>query len=135
MTMSEFLTAASEQAIVVINGLALLIIVVGTVKAFFAAVRLIARPDHHRQPGEVWLEFGRWLVAGLTFQLAADIVETSITTRWEALGRLAAVAAIRTFLNFFLERDMADVRERFETGEGDMSEFVPSRIKPLKPIA
>jgi uncharacterized membrane protein len=54
--------------------------------------------------------FARWLVAGLTFQLAADIVETSISTSWEAIARVAAVAAIRTFLNYFLERDLAELR-------------------------
>jgi uncharacterized membrane protein len=61
---------------------------------------------------EVWLRYGRTLVAGLTFQLAADIIESSITTEWEAVGRLAAIAVIRTFLNYFLERDLADIRER-----------------------
>jgi uncharacterized membrane protein len=60
----------------------------------------------------VWLRYARWLVAGLTFQLAADIIETSITTSWDAVGRLAAIALIRTFLNYFLERDLEDVRQR-----------------------
>jgi uncharacterized membrane protein len=60
----------------------------------------------------VWLKYSRWLVAGLTFQLAADIIESSITTSWDAVGRLAAIAVIRTFLNYFLERDQAEVRER-----------------------
>lgn len=50
-------------------------------------------------------------VAGLTFQLAADIVETSIMADWEAVGRLGVIAVIRTFLNYFLERDLGEVRE------------------------
>jgi uncharacterized membrane protein len=64
------------------------------------------------QPREIWLRFARWLVAALTFQLAADIIETSITTSWEAVGRLAAIAVVRTFLNYFLERDLAEMRGR-----------------------
>jgi uncharacterized membrane protein len=51
-------------------------------------------------------------VAGLTFQLAADVIETSIAPTWDGIGRLAAIAVIRTFLNYFLERDLADIRER-----------------------
>ena len=47
----------------------------------------------------------------LRSQLAADILETSITTSWEAIGRIAAIAVIRTFLNYFLERDLAEGRE------------------------
>ena len=45
-------------------------------------------------------------------QLAADIIETAITTDWEAIGRVAAIAVIRTFLNYFLERDMSETREQ-----------------------
>jgi uncharacterized membrane protein len=45
----------------------------------------------------------------LTFQLAADIIETSLAPSWEDIGKLAAIAAIRTFLNFFLGRDLVEV--------------------------
>jgi uncharacterized membrane protein len=58
------------------------------------------------------MRYARWLVAGLTLQLAADIVDTAIAPSWDEIGKLAAIAAIRTFLNFFLERDMDEVRER-----------------------
>ncbi len=52
-------------------------------------------------------------MGGLTFQLAADILETSIAPTWDEIGRVGAIAVIRTFLNFFLERDLAEV-ERHE---------------------
>ena len=60
----------------------------------------------------MWLHYARWLVAGLTFQLAADILATSIAPNWDELVRLATVAAIRTLLNFFLERDLSEFRRR-----------------------
>ena len=60
----------------------------------------------------MWLRYARWLVAGLTFQLAADILETAVTESWDAVGRIAAVAAIRTFLNYFLDRDLTEIRDR-----------------------
>ena len=59
-----------------------------------------------------------WL-AGLTFQLAADVLATAVTMSWEEVGRLAAVAAIRTFLNFFLERDLNAARETREKSTAD----------------
>jgi uncharacterized membrane protein len=55
---------------------------------------------------------GPLVVAGLTFQLAADVLETAITTSWDEVARLAAIAAIRTFLNYFLERDLSEIRVR-----------------------
>jgi uncharacterized membrane protein len=106
------LTVATEYAIVIIDGLALLIIVVGTLEAFVNGLRVMLASGSGHEKRDVWLRYARWLVAGLTFQLAADIIETTITTSWEAIGRLAAIAVIRTFLNYFLERDLADVRER-----------------------
>ena len=59
----------------------------------------------------IWLHFARWLLIGLEFALAADIVATTVAPTWEDLGQLAAIAGIRTFLNVFLERDIHDVRD------------------------
>jgi uncharacterized membrane protein len=110
--MKEWLIVITEHAIVIIDALALLIIVGGTLEAFAKGLRSMIGSASGHERRDVWLRYARWLVAGLTFQLAADIVETSITTSWESLGRLAAIAVIRTFLNFFLERDLVEVRER-----------------------
>jgi len=108
----QWLVFATENAIVIIDLLALVVIVVGTIEAFFGGLRtMLGSPSGHEQR-DVWLRYARWLVAGLTFQLAADIIETSITTSWEAVGRIAAIAVIRTFLNYFLERDLGEVRDR-----------------------
>ena len=116
--MKQWLIFATENAIVIIDTLALVIIVVGTVEAFVGGLRaMLGSPSGHERR-DIWLRYARWLVAGLTFQLAADIIETSITTSWEAIGRIAAVALIRTFLNYFLDRDLEDVRRRQrEAGE------------------
>ena len=110
--MKELLTAITENTALVIDALALIVIVAGTIEAFIKGLHLMLSSPSSHERRDVWLRYARWLVAGLTFQLAADIIETSITTSWEAVGRLAAIAAIRTFLNYFLERDLAEVRER-----------------------
>jgi uncharacterized membrane protein len=113
----EWLFVATDYSVTVIDGLALIIIVVGTVEAFFGGFKalLFSSADGHDRR-DVWLRYARWLVAGLTFQLAADILETAITSSWEAVGRIAAIAVIRTFLNYFLERDLGEIRHRQGTG-------------------
>jgi uncharacterized membrane protein len=70
------------------------------------------------QRRETWLTFARWLIAGLTFQLAADIVQTTVAPTWDEIGRVAAIAGIRTFLTFFLDRDIDAVRERQRESPG-----------------
>jgi uncharacterized membrane protein len=108
--MEEWLHLVTKDVVVVIDGMALIIIVIGTVEAFFAGLR-VAFPARRANRGfrAVLLRYGRWLVAGLTFQLAADIIETSIAPTWQDVGQLGAIAVIRTFLNYFLERDLAEL--------------------------
>lgn len=53
------------------------------------------------------LNFGRWLSLALEFQLAADIVNTTVAPSFEALGKLGVIALIRTFLNFFLTKELS----------------------------
>jgi uncharacterized membrane protein len=60
---------------------------------------------------EVFIRLGSWLLLGLEFALAADIVRSAISPTWAQIGQLAAIAAIRTGLNFFLERDVEQFAE------------------------
>jgi uncharacterized membrane protein len=47
-----------------------------------------------------------WLLLGLEFELAADIIASVVSPTWEDIGELGAIAVIRTFLNYFLEKDL-----------------------------
>lgn len=52
------------------------------------------------------LSLGRSLALGLEFLLGADILNTAVAPSWEQVGLLAAIAAIRTGLNYFLQREL-----------------------------
>jgi uncharacterized membrane protein len=106
----QALVVASESTILIINALALIVIVVGTAEVFFNGVPAMLVARKGLAPRNIWLRFERWLVVALTFQLAADIIETSISSGWDAVGRIAAIAAIRSSLNYLLERDLSEVR-------------------------
>jgi uncharacterized membrane protein len=109
----EWLIAISEPAISIIDIIATVVILVATLQALINVIRTLLRRSRDQQEyRRIWLTYGRWLVAGLTFQLAADIVESSIVPTWQAIAELGAVAVIRTFLNYFLERDIGEMNER-----------------------
>jgi uncharacterized membrane protein len=110
--MHEWLVRVTEPAIVLIDLAALIVVLLGTAQAFYEGLRVMLASGTGHLRRDVWLRYGRWLVAALTFQLAADIIESSVTMQWEAIIRLASIAVIRTFLNYFLERDLDDLRER-----------------------
>ncbi len=92
-----------------VEGIAVLVIAYGGLETLFYLVaqtcRFIARPEGWRR--DLFVRFARWLIMGLEFALAADIVRSVITPTWNDIGQLAAIAVIRTFLNYFLERDLA----------------------------
>lgn len=59
----------------------------------------------------VRLTFARYLALGLEFQLAADILSTAVAPSWDQIGKLAAIAVIRTGLNYFLMRELRETHE------------------------
>jgi uncharacterized membrane protein len=68
----------------------------------------------------IWLRFASALLLALEFTLAADLIRSAISPSWDAIGKLAAIAAIRIALNFFLARDienMAEARREKEAGK------------------
>lgn len=60
------------------------------------------------------LSLGRFLALGLEFQLAGDVLRTAIAPSFDQIGQLAAIAAIRTGLNFFLGREIEAERREVE---------------------
>ena len=86
---------------------AVLIIAIGTLQAIFALLKYGISPK--RIAGtrkEIWMGLAIWLLLGLEFELAADIVRSVVSPQWADIGQLAAIAVIRTFLNYFLEKDL-----------------------------
>lgn len=112
--MEEVLHTLAEYIALGVNLLGMLAIAIGSIQGAIGLTRLLLLNGDEAKLGPVWLSLGRWLVAGLSFQLAADIVETTIAPTWDDIGKLAAIAALRTMLNYFLDRDMEGVRERSE---------------------
>lgn len=106
--MEEILHRAASAVALSLEALSVLAIALGGIET--ACRTFIPWLTRHRAPGmrrAAWMSFGRWLLLGLEFMLAADVVRTVISPTWEEIGRLGAIALIRTFLNFFLERDLA----------------------------
>jgi len=83
------------------------VIFVDAVIAIVLFLRALPRRDAHAFV-PVRLSLGRVLALGLEFQLASDVLRTAIAPSFDELGKLAAVAAIRTALNFFLAREIRE---------------------------
>ncbi len=64
------------------------------------------RPDIETINQKVRIQFGSSLTVALELLLGADILATAIAPTWDDIGKLAAIAVLRTALNFFLEREL-----------------------------
>lgn len=91
---------------------------VGAAVIGFGALLAIYRLVVHfkeQQPtnfNQVRLTLGKYLTLALEFQLGADILSTAIAPTPQAIGKLAAIAAIRTLLNYFLGKELAEEQKR-----------------------
>lgn len=93
------------------------IIFAGALMAFVRFVVVVVRDRGAGGFVPIRLDLGRFLVLGLEFQLAADLLNTAVAPTFEDIGRVAAIAAIRTVLNFFLRREIAEEAAELEAGE------------------
>lgn len=113
-----------EQAKVIIEIIArgvefaaALIIGIAALEATLKSALIFARRNlPSSAKNEVRLTLGRWLAVALEFELAADILNTAVTPTWSDIEKLAAIAALRTALNYFLERE---IRQEASQGQRD----------------
>ena len=96
-----------------IEGAGIIVVAIAALEALYGVARVVLAPQQltNSEKREIWIRFARWLVTGLTFQVAADIVHTAIAPTWQEIGHLAAIAFIRTFISYFLDRDIEKVRD------------------------
>lgn len=99
----------------VIEAAGALIIFAGAVWAFARFTTTgIRRCSPLGEFNKIRLSLGRFLVLGLEFQLAGDVLRTAVAPSFTEIGQLAAIAAIRTALNFFLTREITKERAEIE---------------------
>jgi uncharacterized membrane protein len=89
------------------------VIMIGAIVAISKFVVTLVRRDIN-EFSAVRLSLARFLVLGLEFQLAADVLRTAISPSFEEIGKLAAIATIRTLLNYFLNREIAQEQREIE---------------------
>ena len=101
-----------ELTEVILNAISLLCIVAGVVLSLARGIReRRAAPRDHPLHTYFRMIFGGWLVVALEFQLAADIVGTIVSPSTAQLVELGAIAVIRTFLNYFLGKELGEEKE------------------------
>jgi len=115
--MEDLLKQLSQNVAFGVEGAAAFIIVLATLEATWSALRVFwIRPELSDQSREaVRLRLARWLALALEFELAADILRTAVSPNWDEIGKLAAIATLRTLLNYFLQQEIRQNEARQQT--------------------
>lgn len=91
-----------------LEAFALLVIAAGFVYSLIYTFRANKKTRHAPLHVEFRLKFGTWLVVALECLLGADIISTIINPTYEHLLQVAIIAVIRTFLNYFLNKEIEE---------------------------
>ena len=107
MDLTQFFKDLTAQIANWIEVVASLIIAFAVIEATLRAAKVFITPHMPAEAKEdLRLRLGRWLAVALEFALAADILRTAISPTWQDVGLLAAIATIRTALNYFLQQEI-----------------------------
>jgi uncharacterized membrane protein len=118
--MEDLLIQFAQGARMLSEAAAVIVVTFGSLEAFLELLRIGVRRDiSHGARKAVWRRFGMWLLLGLEFELAADIIASVVSPSWQDIGELGAIAVIRTFLNYFLERDLENAERSGERPPDD----------------
>lgn len=98
------------ELVTVVEACGAAVIAVGAVWAFVLFLVTAVRTRRTEAFVPIRLTLGRFLALGLELQLASDVLRTAVAPSFHEIGQLAAVAAIRTALNFFLSREIREER-------------------------
>jgi len=118
---AQFSTIASYIALV-IEASAVFVVSYGAIQAIAGVVGgIFNRGASEMQGRQIWLRFATWILLGLEFALAADLVRTAVAPTWDDISKLAVIATIRTMLNYFLAKDIAEFDQARDSSESPPS--------------
>jgi len=107
--MSQLFNDITYFLILIVEMSAALIISFAAIRAFFRAFYYYVNRSSKFSIETVRLQLARWLSLGLEFALAADILRTGLNPTWNEIGQLAAIAILRTALNYFIQKEIESV--------------------------
>ena len=105
--MEEIVKTGTVYVARLIELMAAVIICYSSVKAMLQFIKDSSSKTNNYLPDiSIRLNLGKSLARALELLLGADILKTAIAPSWNEIGQLAAIAALRTALNYFLEREL-----------------------------
>jgi uncharacterized membrane protein len=117
MNFEETVKSISIYLSLGVEALGAILIAIGLIQFLIQYIPDLFVQDNQTSKSLLRVRFGSSLAMTLELLLAADILRTAVAPTWEDIGKLAAIAAIRTALNYFLERELRTIERRVSPDE------------------
>jgi uncharacterized membrane protein len=104
---AKYITITVSHAVEI---LAAVIIGIAILLVLYNYITLLYRPGKMISKEKIRVQFGSSVAVALELLLGADVLATAVAPSWNDIGQLAAIATIRTVLNYFLERELKHVK-------------------------
>jgi uncharacterized membrane protein len=114
---------------VILEFVAIAIIAIALIKSLQKLFHMRKQRQSQIVQQSIRLDIGLSLALSLEFLLAADIVGTAVSPRWDAIAKLAAITGIRTFLNFFLHREVQELQAITRSAQELLQSADPPNVK------
>src|SRR5687768_3354205 len=105
--LERFLRQAAQVVSLAAEAEAVAIVAIAVAQSVIAYILGLIKWSRALRDNAIRLRLGRALTLALELLVAADILRTAVAPSWEEIGQLGAIVAIRTVLNFFLQREIA----------------------------
>ena len=105
---AKYITAIISQAVEILAAVIIGGAVIKTIYRYFSLLRSSSKITTE----QIRVNFGTSVAISLELLLGADVLVTAVTPGWSDIGKLAAIAGIRTLLNYFLERELKQMHRK-----------------------
>ena len=120
---THFVESAMEFVLPLLKALSVLIIIWGVV---CAAIRLVGMEikvlqgkQYKRDAAVIRQHLGYYLLLGLEFLIAVDVIETLMHPDWKEFGILAGLVVLRTLMSFSLHWELKEIeKDQQDTEQG-----------------
>ncbi|HSC38043.1 MAG TPA: DUF1622 domain-containing protein, partial [Chitinophagaceae bacterium] len=103
------ITINVSHAVEILAAVIIGIAVIKTLINYTGALRTTA-PKTSKE--EIRVQFGSSVAVSLELLLGADVLATAVAPSWDDIGKLAAIAVLRTALNYFLGKELKHMQSR-----------------------
>jgi uncharacterized membrane protein len=97
-----FISRAAEIIAALIIGFAML-------KLLFQFATRLHPSNKKISKEEIRIRLGSSVAVALELLLGADVLATAVAPSWDDIGKLAAIAILRTALNYFLDKELHEI--------------------------